>query len=485
MASDELISFKTYQQNPDLVNHVQNYYFKLILDDNFDTYRYPEEDICLFRNVPIDRLVLVVIRYNDWEYLTIEIDNCLKYFLTKNNQFFNQYIEKFTKNYYKLIKLTFNPKDSCDSMIQKCNLTRFRVNKEYNERDLVFYFGWIEFIGPIISFPIISFFGFTLNLLTVLVIRSKKSAEFFTAKTGRINEYIVYNALFNMIECLLSVFTLMSECLGEGSYYCSRLMHLLYVQQFKIYAISYVGEIMKTCSLLTMLAFSLERYIVTSDNQRWLLLKFKTANIKLIIFVILVFGSLSSVIKIFEFANNYARFQVEYPRLALYDLFNHSNQLRRIFLKMLFLFHYVTNDLVLLLANLFVDLLLVIRVRKDLKEKKRKAKSMMMSSKTKQRKRAKDQSKKSKEITKTISNSNKMIIATAIVYTFCRLPELIFNLWLYMQNVSILCESEYCPFILNAIQFMYNISYVTNIFFYLKFYKPFQKAIRNFLKKSK
>mgnify|MGYP001811233272 CR=1 FL=1 len=102
---------------------------------------------------------------------------------------------------------------------------------------------WIELIGPIYTFHIISLSGIITNILVILVIKSKKTKKIIekAKENERMYNYLVINSTFNILECILSSFTLISECLGVESLFCSTIMDYPTTQYIKVYVLSYLG----------------------------------------------------------------------------------------------------------------------------------------------------------------------------------------------------------------------------------------------------
>ena len=116
-----------------------------------------------------------------------------------------------------------------------------------NEQDAIYVFGWIELIGPIITFPIFSILAFSLNLLVILIIRSKKNKQekLFESKMFRIMEM---NSAFNCIGCLIYQFKLMGICMGPNSIFCSSIRETKFVSWFGTINI-YLSETIKSSSV--------------------------------------------------------------------------------------------------------------------------------------------------------------------------------------------------------------------------------------------
>ena len=238
--------------------------------------------------------------------------------------------------------------------------------------------------------------------------------------------YLVVNYVFNVIECFLSIFTLINECLGEGSIYCSSIMMSQLAIVYKIYILSYFGEAMKTCSVITMFLFSLERFKITANLSKiWILNKLSKMKMSRIIIFTLLISFLTCVNKMFEYDDDYYFSSIEIPDSAVKEILMDAKKKHWFFV--IYLIHYILNDFLVLLSNFVVDLLLVKQIRKDLSIKrdnmlKLTNKGSSNSNNNNNNTANLSDQKKLKDLIKIEQNTNKMIIYSAIVYVICRFP---------------------------------------------------------------
>ena len=272
----------------------------------------------------------------------------------------------------------------------------------------------------------------------------------------------------------------MNECLNYGSVFCPEIMTYESIQYFKIYFIQYFGECMKTCSILTSIAFSYERYINSASSKSKLSNLFRKMSLKLFVFLILLFGLLSSFCKVFEYSVNFKNMSdSEYPILNLPFMTD------KLWFIIIYSLHYLLNDFVLLAFNLAIDIKLMRHVRSELKLKMAFMLKFdpLVSQET---------SKKQSEINKAERSCNKMVLYTTFIYFFFRVPELLNASILLFTNhtdpslFQLFCiKVSVCMYFHNIIQYMYMISYSVNILIYFKFNRPFRLSFRSFLKRTK
>ena len=428
-------------------------------------YHFPEEDFCLYAFFPHRQLVFFLSIVPNDTFRSIDETNvdqisCAFLYLDLYSGYLNlHYGEKYVDVPFVELKLITRVKQRCNFMtrLEYCNHSNQEALKNEIYTDaykLTNVFQWIELVGPVITFPIVSTVGFLFNLLTVLIIRNKfNQKQFF--KNDRLFKYILINSCFNMVDCFLSALTPISECLGENSFFCSSIMYSPVTANFKIYVMQYFGECMKTCSIITMLAFSLERFINSSDDLKKyrLIQKFQYLNLKRFVVCIVILSLVTCSCKIFEFSTRQTRAQdLEYPEFSILLANSH------IWFQIIYAFHYLLNDFFLLVLNFSVDLKLVLVIRRNLRKKRANIKALDTHSTT-------DNPRKAalEIVEKAESNTNKLIGYTFIIYLFCRIPELIFYLSLLffhpvdgdVSSFAYICFNTLCYLLVNSIQYLY------------------------------
>ena len=448
-----------------------------------EIYAYPEEDFCMFQHYhPWHLVVFEIIDTPD----QLDINNCLQYFLSRMNicgkrQQKTAYDYPDDPDYEKFKSFIRDMDDKCrvDHRLDLCSSQNFSSRqsqvKELTLYDWTYALQFAEFVGPIVLFPFVSVTGLVLNILVILVISSKTNQKMHF-KGNRIYTYIQLNSVFNAIECLISSLTLMNECLGANSIYCSSIEQNYFVQLFKIAVVEYVGEVMKTCSIFMMLAFSIERYIQVSESKRALALKFQQVKASRLTAVVVCLSSALSVCKVFEYSIEFSiANDSELPNMKL------ATMIQKPWFNVLYVAHFVINDFILLVVNLAIDLLLVVHIRGNLKKKDALTTEVGTSQK--------DVDRRLKEKQAAERNTNKLLVYQIIMFILCRFPELTFRIHiLFIENIKLYstpfkypewCQTQYfCYLLANNVQFLYMISYSANVYFLTKFNRPFREGLR-------
>ena len=450
----------------------------------YEKYEFPDEDICLFRNHNYRQLNMLVATKNELIIVDLQIKSCLY-------EYINKY-RNLVKNLLQIEKV-FHLQSfiNCSSNISKrfleCNhsnhtTTTIKQKKVFIYDDLAYLFDIMEFVGPIISMPIVAFLGAASNILIIITIKHKKNKKTYT-ENKRLLDYLILNSTLNIAECILTSFTLISDCLGTDSKFCSSIMTSFLVQYFRVIVIGYCGEALRTCSLLTILCFSIERYRAAVESSWKIVNKLSQTRMSILIILIVAISFLTSVNKLFEYEFiEYYRSQNEYPRLNLFKMLIVDKNSE--WFKVLYLFHYILNDFVLLVANLTVDIFLVREIKAKLRVKKKFNLKLLQqtsssSTETTFNTYRSHISKVIEKISETEKNVDKLVIYSFMVYFLFRFPEIITFIFFTTPFYTEEAMFTFGPLLINSIEFLYLISYTTNIFFNLKFNKPFRMSFRN------
>lgn len=484
MNSESFMDLSRFKSGSNYPNRTQFKFIKdwkliLEIEDRYDNYEYPNHDLCLFRHFPHNQLVFLAtdepISSNSTNLLSIQ--TCTLLHLTKYWFFANSSLSIYLPEKHSMKE---NIENECNFTIlfSMCHTAEFRqlTTNEITMDDFHYFLEWFDFIGPIITFPIVSAVGILTNILILIVIKSKKNTKIIneTENTTRMFNYLAINSVLNIIECLICVFTLMSECMGSDSVFCSSITTMQTTIEFKIYIVGFLGESLKTCSVILMLLFSLERYKVTASIEKSKILNYlANKKLKIIVITSFAFSLLTSVTKIFEYTDAIESLgSPQIPDLFIKHLLEDPN--KKIMFMIIYLIHYLLNDALFLSLNFIVDILLVIHIRKALNQKKLLLKKL----------NHKNNQEKYNCILKAEHNTNKMLIYTFIMYIICRFPELVLYIFLiipdYDSNKSRF-HRLVAPSAISVVQYLYVLAYTTNIFFYFKFNKLFQRSLKNIL----
>lgn len=240
-------------------------------------YNFPDEDICLFQSFPHDRLVFPVIAIKRDFKCT-----CTIMFLLNNSLVPLDYSvftdEKNEKLYYDYVSIEKNQNsveychsksynltgEICDfeEIFSKCDKSKFKSFEDSpinlrSDTDLFYLFIWLKFILLIILKPILCIIAIITNLLSIVVISNKGKRKDFK---NQMYQLITLNSVFNIFYSLILLSKLINECLYHNSQvFCSSVYQTNFSQYFKIFVVFFLGNLIRTCSNLTYLSFSLSR----------------------------------------------------------------------------------------------------------------------------------------------------------------------------------------------------------------------------------
>lgn len=459
-------------QSASIVDYLQANAVTLVMSDEL-LRENRVEDICVFKYFPQDQIVL------------------MEYGLKRLNQMENASCALLYVYRVQILYLTTD----LEALLGACNFTHllslcdtrklsYRVGWLFTDHDLSNMLNWIEFIGPIITFPIISFTGLVLNLAIILILTNKTNRrEHF--KGEKLFKFILLTATFNFVECLVSILKLINICLGSNALYCSSVVNTEWSQYLRVYLIEYLGEAMKTCSTLSNLAFSLERLLSTLKVDLVVFKKFQSMSTKVFLAFILIFSLIISLNKIDEFEYDFEGFFNEKPNVQLTKV-NFSTILKS-FSSILYFLHYLITDIVVVAVTIFIDFVLIVHVRRELNQKIKKTMTLE-NNKALLANKLDELIEKKREI--------KRLVIFSLALNLCtRVPEAIYSYTYSAQRAffeslpntaSQLDQAlEISNIFYDLIQYLYQLSYIFNIFFYYSFNRTFREATQSFLKKSK
>jgi hypothetical protein len=158
----------------------------------------------------------------------------------------------------------------CEVLVNKSNYQQksnaYALYTDFYQTQLLELF-LMELI-PFVLIPCACLIGLFLNwkIIQTLKINEKKDLkeDFY--------KYMSANAKFNCLYCLIFVFYPMTSCTWRLSYhFCSSIFTSQFVQYYKFIMIAYFGEVVKMCANVSYIMMTLNRYLlVGKDHQPWL-----------------------------------------------------------------------------------------------------------------------------------------------------------------------------------------------------------------------
>ena len=434
-------------------------------------YNFPNEDFCLFKEFPKNKFILTVPDKN-WM-------NCSCLFFWLMDMYFYNYGKKIIKE--NLFCINEYKSGMCD-FHRQCQKI-ITIKDEKNHIDYFFLSEIYNFI-TVFLIPIFCLFGIFSNLLNMIVVKKLKFNHKNDSKIDlTIYEWIQINSFINLLYSFIYLFHLANMCIFVNGIYCPSLSRSILIQYYEIFFIDYLGGILKIFSNFINVLISFERF---SSLKGKVLKIFKRK--KCILFLILIIGiainfekPITSEIKRFDFQEVYGNSYPEYPLRntfkGVWDKdFPHQDRtlkfkFKNSFYYGLFLFNFMTNDVILFLLFLFVDLLLLLEFKRKINEK---LKIMSRIFYNKNEKLFRINMKNLRFTAVILVNTNTLLIF--------RMLEFIMNLLVFIQSKNEnLCSSisKACTNYYHFGNFFYLITSSFMIFVNYFFYKKFRNVMRN------
>jgi hypothetical protein len=448
-------------------------------------YEYPNEDICIFKNFPHNRLVYPIISpgkklkctctllwLQSYSYLyRIFIQNISDY--DQNYQIELSLVNRtfiFCNSSYDLLACDFNEKfknckiDSIEMNTNTDNKSNRSFTKLNNDIDIFFLIKWLQFILLIVLQPVLCFTGMISNLFIILVIKNKaKKKEFNHA----MYQFALLNSFFNAVYCVIVSFKLINTCVFYGSsVFCSSLYQTSSAQYFKIIFIFYIGNVFKMCSNLSYMSFTISRLIVITFYTDNAIPRFSLKKL-VIFFFIFIFSSLVlNTFKIFQYGlNTFYSFREDFPLEIRDKLFceKKENQFQCNLFNGFKISYRFLNDILFVLVNLIIDLVLIKRFRHQMDLKALQVVDLDHH----------------KRIRQSKANLNRLVLTNSIIYVISHLPEFISSLLLVLhaKRMTNFCVRNLtCDLINEEAEFFGLISVASQFFIFLIFDKNFKAS---------
>jgi hypothetical protein len=435
-------------------------------------YEYPNEDLCLFKFFPHNHAVFPLLMSGGLKLKC----TCTIYWL---HLYGNLYRNILNSNLTFLIcNQTFNL-SMCGTKkrLDQCDKEPF-VEKEtlferLNDTDILFFLKWLQFILLTILQPTLCIMGIINNLLNLMIIGNRTKKKVFNQTMYR---FIEIHSIFNILYCSVMCMKLINTCIfDEGSVFCSSIYKEDSSQYFKIVFIFFLGNSFKLASNVSYLLFSLSRLILVTFVKKTTTPLFKKQRFARYVFYFLAIFATScllSVFKLFQYNLNFEHdFRKDFP-FEIYNQFycDSSDLIDMKFKCNLFrvfkVFNSILNDILLVILNLIIDVILLGNFHRHLNNKLRQIIDMDHH----------------KNIQKSKTKVNRMILFNGLLYVFSHLPEFVVTLLLvvYSKKISNLCQYNFsCDLVSEEAEFFCLISIVCQFYIFKVFDKNFKENFRD------
>lgn len=326
---------------------------------------FPDEDFCLYTDFPYEQLVLMgKFRQLDDPTLTCTYSWLLKH-AHKLDSLLKPAFKSLLKREIERIK---SGNQSCDwtRMLAKCEksekLSPLTINYLYLGHFLNFIIWLLVFFDLFVSI-----FGCLTNLLTTITISHKKNKK-LRAEQKHFH-YMRVNALTNTAIFLTRILGLAFVCDLRSRIFCSPLHRSTFAQLYQIIVIDFLGGVLIYMSSVSFVAFTLSRIaLIGKEHGAWITWT-STTSIAKFLSISIPICVLFNVIEVFKHRLNSDDPDNDYPMLFKQAP---SYRLKPALTKVYLSFELVNSlgfSLVLVLAQMSVDVSLIVKLKRTLDAK--------------------------------------------------------------------------------------------------------------------
>lgn len=345
---------------------------------------FPEEDFCIYLNLPFSQMVLLSVNDRIQKEYTYEYTCTFKwiakhYFDFKMTEIPSYYDFSWELDYGRFDNFSTNQCDF-DSHIKRCQASQFSVQKEkftlYDLKILIVYF---DDLFSVILIPFLSIIVLIVSVITFMIFR--KLNEKHSIKKCQFN-LVKSHSILSAIYSVISIFSLISNCSMVNGFFCSKVHTSLLAQYYQIVLVDFGQSVVKFGINSTILSFIVCRLLLIEKNTSLLLSKIFNVPFKKLISITFLFGILLSVSGLFIHKTNKFNKNADYPAFFLIDNFNLHQSIEDL-LKSMILMKNFFNSIFFILVNFIIDTILIFKIRAAFKQSNllRQKMNMRMNSK--------------------------------------------------------------------------------------------------------
>ncbi len=441
-------------------------------------YSYPDEDFCVFKNFPHNKLIYpsIVLADDEFEcsctiYWLIQYSN---FYMNKNfshydRDIYSNYPEQFNASSARNCLKSLDLKEKItmcefEARLKKCNLTNTENALPYRGNiNSFFVFQWLKYIFKVYFQTSLCLLGIFTNLLLFLVVKKKEKPL-----DKSMYRHIYFNSIFNFFICLFSLISLVNVCIFPTTSFCSSIMPSQLSQYFKIYMVFFLLNSLRLMSNISYICFSLSRLFLSTSSSTTTN-KFERLNFRKFYLILFIVCLLFSSFKIFEYKLNkdFGLTKANFPfntyesAFCVYDLYFLENHLFRCkFFEIMNVINNTVNNIVIFLINICIDFLLLRFIRMKIKKKKK----AHLGNKDSEANLSQDK--------KTKKKVTRLLIVNAFMTFFTRVPSFGVTIWLmaHKNEISEFCFYYFsCQEIIDMAQ-VFELVFVCFQFYILKFF---------------
>ena len=204
---------------------------------------FPDEDFCVYRDFPFNKLVILmqICEANMIESINTDEFTCTYLWLIQYIAHYYEYYDKDRNstrglNSKKIIdSKAFRDKSKCnfESRVNLCNKSAYKIKEIWSTLDNYYLNKKLQ-IGFKISSYFVSLVGICFNLLNIVLIVKKDNSDLF--KEFKQYSYLWLNSTFSLAILIIHILSWMTECFFPFELFCPEIRKLVAIQLFKIIA---------------------------------------------------------------------------------------------------------------------------------------------------------------------------------------------------------------------------------------------------------
>jgi len=461
------------------------------------SYDYPENDLCIFEKFPHTKLVLPLLTFSNEAKCTCTILFLIQHYDLYFKEDFSDFKFKifysqsqnglFSSSNFSVLDCLKNKSlqkliDSCkfEESFKKCE--RISVEKAENVPlvggDWINYFTfkWTQYIFEVFFKAIFCSIGIVTNTINILVVKNKNNKKI---QKSLLYKHILMNSIFNVLFCIISLLSLMNDCIFFATSYCSSIYKYESVQYYKIYGVHFLGNAIRLCCNLSYITICLSRFFLSTANEsNKLAKKFENLNLKKFYFLIVFISLLLNLFKVFEFSVNdfysFNNFNFPFDNYGINfcentETFTTAFAIKCTLFPILDVLNNLLNNVVFLFISVVIDVALI----------------RFTSMTVKQKKAIITDEKQLAEVLTFKQKINKMIVTNGLIFFLSHMPEFCVTLFVVAlkKKLSFFCLYFFtCTEMIEISQVFSLVSISLVFFIYIKFDKNFKSSFSDLFK---
>lgn len=347
---------------------------------------------------------------------------------------------------------------------------------------------------------LVALFGIITNYMTVGIIFGKNNKEIF--KDLKHYAYLGFNSAFSLVILLIELLSWTSECFYPFEVFCPQIHKSIFIQLSKMIFKECLVTFLRFMCNFCLVAFALSRIALIGKNPCALVEFMAKLSIKKYMKIALIASFGFSWIKFFKYRLNFGQEEFSFPKSNEFDILT-VNVYKSPILDFYFVFNSMIDLInygVFVLANIAIDVYMIVRLKRVLKGKIYISKLLNIihttpiTSEAPAARSKADGAIKMPDFQDSLNKSTKMVLFNTVLGVCFKLPLIILPLLnvyaqFYYKNAdaryrrpsfdrfySAMFETGFNVLGQDIADMLFSISLAVQIFIYDKFDKKFKSA---------